>query len=626
MNYKKMLLILAFAMLAVVACTAEPEIVEVTRVVTETEIQEVEVQVEVEVTKVVTEVEEVLIEVEKEVEVITEVEVPGGARGTAGRITIIYWQAASNLNPYQSGGTKEIDASSVVLEPLARINENGQFVPALAAEIPTVENGGVAEDFTSITWKLKEGIMWSDGTPFTADDVVFTAEYCTDPATGCSLVNFFDAIDTITAVDDTTVEIVFSAPRPYPYEAFVTSQSPVLQRAQFEGCVGAAAAQCTDENFMPIGTGPFAVEEFLTNDSALFVANDNYRDPNKPVFSEIFWKGGGSAEDAARAVLETNEADYAWNLQVAPEVLTAMELAGNGSVSSAFATSLERLLVNFTNNDPDLGDDRSLYLDGSNPHPFLSDIAVRQALSMAIDRVTLTDIGYGPAGNPVCNIVTNPPAVVSTANDSCLTQDIAGANALLDDAGIVDTDGDGVREKDGVPLRILYQTSTNAVRQQYQALIKQWWAEIGVETELRNIDASVFFGGDPNSPDTYAKFYADIQMYTTGSATPDWQAQLSNYVLGEVPGPDNAWGTSNVPRYVNPDYDALVEELSATADPAARNELVKQMNDILVQDYMMIPITQRGSVSAWGNDILGVRHNGWDSEMWNIADWTRSGE
>ena len=367
--------------------------------------------------------------------------------------------------------------------------------------------------------------MWSDGTPFTADDVVFTGEYCSDPATGCSAVNLFEAIDTITAIDDTTVEIKFAEPRPYPYEAFVTSQSPVLQRAQFENCIGAAAAQCTDENFMPVGTGPFVVQEFLTNDSALFVANENYRDPNKPHFAEVFWKGGGSAEDAARSVLETDEADYAWNLQVAPEVLNAMELAGNGKVIAAFASSVERIFMNFTNPDPDLGDDRSLYLDGNNPHPFLSDITVRKALSMAIDRATLTEIGYGPAGRPTCNVIPGPPAVVSTANDDCLNQDIEGANALLDEAGYIDTDGDGIRESpDGVPLVLLYQTSTNAVRQQYQALIKQYWSEIGVETELRNIDAAVYFGGDPNSPDTYAKFYADAEMYTNGSSGPDMQA------------------------------------------------------------------------------------------------------
>ncbi|MEM8858773.1 MAG: ABC transporter substrate-binding protein, partial [Chloroflexota bacterium] len=350
----------------------------------------------------------------------------------------------------------------------------------------------------------------------------------------------------------------------------------------------------------------------------------NYRNENQPYFSSVFMKGGGSAEDAARAVLETNEADYAWNTQVPPEVLAAMELAGNGKVIAARGTSVERILINFTNPNPDLGDDRSLYLDGSNPHPFLSDIAVRKAMSMAIDRVTLTTIGYGNLALPTCNILPGPAAYTSTANDDCLTQDIEGANALLDEAGIIDTDGDGIREKDGVPLVVLYQTSTNAVRQQYQALIKQWWAEIGIDTELRNIDASVFFGGDPSSPDTYAKFYADVQMYTSGASGQNFQDMFSGWLPEEIPGPDNAWGTGNIMRYVNDDFAATYAELAVTGDEATRIELTKQLNDIIVQDVGVIPITFRGSVSAAGNDILGVRINPWGSELWNIAEWTRS--
>ena len=622
MKLRNLLLIFSLLLMVAVACAAEPEIVEVEKIV--------EVEVEKEVIKEVEVVKEVevekIVEVEKEVEVETIVEVAGGARGTAGRVTLIYWQAPSNLNPYQSGGTKELEASSLVIEPLARFDDTGKLVPYLASEIPTLENGGFSEDLTTITWPLKEGILWSDGTPFTADDVVFTYEYCIDPATGCGAVNLFEAIDTITALDDTTVEIVFKEPRPYPYEAFVSYTSPILQRAQFGDCIGEAAAQCTDENFMPVGTGPFVVTEFLTNDSVFYEASDTYRDPNKPAFAEVFIKGGGSAEDAARAVLDTDEADYAWNTQVPPEVLAQMELAGNGKVLSALGTAVERIYVNFTNNSPDLGDDRSLYLEGENPHPFLTDINIRKALSMAIDRGTLTTIGYGTLAKPTCNILPGPPAFTSTANDSCLTQDIEGANALLDEAGIVDTDGDGIREKDGIPLSILYQTSTNKVRQDYQALIKQWWSEIGVETELRNIDASVFFGGDPASPDTYAKFYSDVEMFTSGAAGQDFQGYFSGWLTSEIPGPENGWGTSNISRWVSPEFDALHLELTSEGDPAKRIEIIKQLNDLIVQDYALIPITYRGSVSAAGNDILGVRINPWDSELWNIADWSRSSQ
>lgn len=243
---------------------------------------------------------------------------------------------------------------------------------------------------------------------------------------------------------------------------------------------------------------------------------------------------------------------------------------------------------------------------------------------MAIDRNTLTAFGYGPNGQPTCNVIPGPSAFVSTANDSCLQQDLEGANALLDEAGWV-PGSDGIREKDGVRLSILYQTSTNNVRQGYQSFIKQWWEQIGVETELRNIDASVFFGGDPASPDTYGKFYADVEMYTNCAAGVDLQGYLGNWQTSQISGAENNWLSSNVPRYYNEEYDALYAELEQTGDGAARAELIKQLNDILMQDYVMIPLTNRGTPDAAANSLLGFRMNGWDSAIWNIADWSRSG-
>jgi peptide/nickel transport system substrate-binding protein len=257
---------------------------------------------------------------------------------------------------------------------------------------------------------------------------------------------------------------------------------------------------------------------------------------------------------------------------------------------------------------------------------------VRQALSMAIDRNLISTQLYGAGGQPSCNILPGPPAVVSAANDTCLTQDIEGANALLDEAGIVDTDGDGIREKDGMPLQMLYQTSTNPVRQKTQALIKQWWSEIGVETELKNVDAAVYFGGDVASPDTYGKFYADVEMYTNGPAGTDPQTYMAGWLCMNSDGSiniandSNQWLGNNIDRWCNEDYDALHQEFQATADPEQRAELAKQLNDMVVQNYVEIPLVFRGSVSAYVNSLLGVRINGWDSEMWNIEDWTRSSQ
>jgi len=418
-------------------------------------------------------------------------------RGSDGHLNIIYWQAVSILNPYLSGGTKDIESSSLIIEPLARYDETGTLVPYLVEDIPTVANGGISEDLKSITWKLKPGIKWSDGSDFTADDVVFTANYCLDPSGGCQQSEKFNDLETIEAVGPHTVKITFSVAKPVPYGPFTGGETPVLQKAQFADCMGAKAPECTDQNFGPIGTGPFRVTSFKANDVISMEANPHYRDSDKPAFASLTFKGGGDAASAARSVLETGEFDYAWNLQIDPTILSQMESAGKGKVVSAYGTSVERLMINKTNPDAALGDKRSTVEGG--PHPFLNDQVVLSALSMAIDRATLVEIGYGNGGQPTCNVLPAPAAYASTANDGCLMQDIDKANSMLDEAGWT-RGGDGVREKDGVRLSILYQTSTNAVRQDTQALVKQWWKEIGVETELRNIDAAVFFGGDQSSP------------------------------------------------------------------------------------------------------------------------------
>src|SRR5690606_8889541 len=398
-------------------------------------------------------------------------------RGSDGTVNLLYWQAISIINPYLSGGTKDIYASSIVLEPLVRYDTDGNYVPWLATELPTVENGGVAEDFTSITWNIQPGVLWSDGTPLTSRDFEFTWQYCTSGG-GCVAEDFFADIESFDPTSDTQFTINFSRPKPVPYSAFVGAEAPVLQAAQFADCLGENMQTCTEQNFYPVGTGPYVVTDMRPNDVVTYAINEHYRDPAKPAFSEVVIKGGGDAASAARAVMETGEADWAWNLQVDPVVLAQMEAAGIGQLTTSFGTSMERVMFQWTNVDPSLGDDRGELLDGNNPHPFLTETAVRQAMAMAIDQEILVEVGYGPTGRVTCNLVPAPAMYASTANDGCELQDIESANALLDEAGWVRCP-DGIRAKDGVRLSVHYSTSTNAVRQDFQALIQEWWNEIG---------------------------------------------------------------------------------------------------------------------------------------------------
>src|SRR5262249_29708766 len=154
---------------------------------------------------------------------------------------------------------KDFDAATVILEPLGRWNEKGQLVSFLAEEIPTADNGGVAKDLKSVTWKLKKGIKWSDGSDFTADDVVFTWQYCADEKTACTTKSNFDPIAKVEAVDPNTVKITWKDTNPNQYVAFTGSNGMIIQKKQFANCIGEKAVNdttCQAANLAPVGTGP----------------------------------------------------------------------------------------------------------------------------------------------------------------------------------------------------------------------------------------------------------------------------------------------------------------------------------------------------------------------------------
>ncbi|MBU3032220.1 peptide ABC transporter substrate-binding protein [Paracoccus marinaquae] len=542
-------------------------------------------------------------------------------RGADGDLKVLYWQAAAVLNPYLSTGAKDIDAASMVIEPLALVANDGSLIPQLAAEIPTLENGGIAADFSHVIWKLKPDVLWSDGSPFTAEDVKFTADYCRAPDFGCAVLAEFDGIDSVEVLDPLSVKINFSYPKFVPLQAFVGGRTPILQKAQFEGCTGAAGASCSDQNFAPIGTGPFRVTNFVPGDVAQFEANPNYRDPQKPAFATVTIKGGGDAMSAARAVLETGEYDFAWNLQLDPETVKRMEAAGKGAVYASFGTMVERIELNQSNPSSSLpSEERS---SAAHPHPFLTDPAVRRALSMAIDRPLMTELTYGPAGSPTCTITPVPAAYVSE-DVTCLTQDIEGAKAVLEEAGWI-AGADGIREKDGVRLEILFQTTVNAVRQDVQAMVKQWWSEIGVATELKTVEGSSFFGGDPGNPDSLARFMADAQMYTDAYYLPDPASFLDEFTCASIPSPESQWQGSNSLRFCDAAFDQQMAQMHQTSDPAERQRIAREMADIVaIEGHYMLPLIHRGMVSARANSLAGTVPNGWEGSLWNVADWSRA--
>ena len=224
------------------------------------------------------------------------------------------------------------------------------------------------------------------------------------------------------------MRVNFSEPTPYPYTAFSGYESPILQAAQFADCLGPRAPECTEANFAPVGTGPFVVTDFRVNDVVQFEANERYRVDDQPAFATVTFKSGGDATAAGRAVMETGEFDYAWNLLLSPDVIAAMAEGGLGTAVSAFGTLVERIEVNLTDPSPELAEEVRSTVEA--PHPFLTDPAVRAALSMAIDRNLLAEFGYGEAGRPppppTCDLVPAPENYAA-GNEGCFTSRISRA-------------------------------------------------------------------------------------------------------------------------------------------------------------------------------------------------------
>lgn len=536
-------------------------------------------------------------------------------------LTILYWQAPTLPFPYQASGSKDRDAGAIVLESLAVIDPDGNVVPKLAAEIPSIENGGISEDGLTMTWRLRENLTWSDGSNLTADDVVFTWVYCTTEEIACLAEHTFRDFESVEAIGPREVAFTLAQKARDPVLLLAGTDIPIISKAQFEECLAAATPNCDEQYRVPIGSGPYRIVEFEPNDRAVFERNPQYWG-GRPHFDQVVLIGGGDAESNAQAVLVEGTADYAWNLQVTPDQLDTWEAVGIGEIVTGFASNVERIVLNQTNPHTENEDHRSEYLDGNNPHPFLTFAPVRKAMSMAIDRQRIVDDLYGSAGIATCNLVTAPARFVSDKNDGCLVQDIEGAKALLDENGIVDTDSDGVREYNSVPLSITYQTTANAVREGTFALIQGWWAEIGIESKLLTHDASIFFGGNPvDTPQSYRRFLADVQMYTTGPSV-DPTSYLSTYQCEHMQSSENMWAEENVGRVCSKTYDWIFSQLENAAEPE-REAILKSLNDAIVRSAYEIPLVRRGFVSAKANELLGVRMNAWDSELWNIAEWHR---
>ncbi len=555
----------------------------------------------------------------------------GKTRGQDGELKLLMWQAPTHMSPQVASGTKDYLAGSLVVEALINYLPDGSMYPNLLAELPSMENGGLNADLTGATLKLKPDVVWSDGTPFTADDVVFTWQWIIDPAHNSTNLGTWEKITAMTATDDLTVDVTYDTTQIGWYEPFA---------GIYNGCIYPRhyiEANGGDGEIMrsaPIGTGPYVVTDFAPSDQIIYAANETYREENKPAFATVNMKGGGEPVSVAQAVLGTGDWDYAWNVVIEPEVVAPLVEAGNGAFRVAPGTGIERLIFNFS--DPKIVGPDGQFSWYENPHPIFSDPAVRHAINLAVDRDLIVNRFYDPSGEKVAkDLINGLPALESPNTTWTFDQD--QASQILDDAGWT-MQGD-TREKDGVRLAFTFVTTINSVRQKTQQVVKQNLSQIGIDVTLAQTDSAIFFDSAVGNEQNLRHMYHDANMYTTTISSPAPVSFMETWYSGtdgsNIAQQSNGWAKPNVQRYINPDYDALYEQLTSgtITDVEEFNQLVIQMNDLLIDDHIVSPFVNIGNKYAIHKSLIhGDLESGEDNTgtgpidgvFWNIVNWNRS--
>jgi peptide/nickel transport system substrate-binding protein len=538
-------------------------------------------------------------------------------RGGGGPVRMLYWAAPTILNPHLAIAPKDLEAAQLFYEPLADIDTDGNVVPVLAQETPSVANGGVAPDGTWVQWRLKRGVTWHDGRPFTADDVMFTWQYAADSASATTSTGSYRDIERVERVDDHTVKVVFRRPNPFWADAFCSAAGFVLPKHVFEPYRGGRSREAP-ANLRPVGTGPYRYVDFKPGDVVQAEINPAYHVPNRPFFDTVELKGGGDPVSAARAVLQSGQYDYGWGLNMEDEILRRLEEGGKGRVVIGRTTNIDYIQVNQADPWRDVDGERASI---KTTHPFLTDPAVRSALAMLVDRAGIQSEIWGRQGDTTGNFLNRRPfASPNTRWEFSVDK----ANAMLD-AGGWKRGPDGIRVKDGKRLKLLFQTVNQPIRQKMQQVVKQACSRAGIECELKAVVGSVFFGSDPGNVDTESHFYADLQLSPKILRQPDPQAFMRAFCSWEVAQKANKWAGVNVTRYRSDEYDRLWRAAEGEMDPVKRAALFIRMNDLVVQNVVVIPVVIRHAVFATATSIRGFDFSPFSGPLWRLVYWTREG-
>jgi peptide/nickel transport system substrate-binding protein len=528
-------------------------------------------------------------------------------------IVIAIPEDPAGFNGHVSDTGYEQLLGELVLLGLTDLDAEGNMFLELAAEIPTLENGGVVMDEDAwtmdVTWRLRDDIFWADGEPVTADDVIFTWNAISDPEGGI-WAEGVDYTDSIEKIDDYSFVVHFNTVYPNYRIQFGGENFFVWPEHYCDASQGYVAWDCNRE---PLSSGPYLLEEWETGDHISFVRNPNYFEEGKPAIDRIVVRIIPERA-VSKTMLIGGDADVIMWLTPS-EIDELKEQAHVGVTFSPTPRWVMRLIPNLAARgelDPE-----------ASPHPILSDVNVRQAIRMAIDVDTVVTEIFRGYNEPVWTELFRAPYACD--NIPRPEYDPEAAKALLDKAGWTDQDGDGIREchgcanaEDGYVMSM-----ENMIYAEYgeelelaQQLVAEMLKEIGIDLQLSIIEGTVLWA-DYESGGVEQRGDFDLNMWDDGYPGLDPTDHLWTYYYSAAAEPDYGW---NVGRWYNEDFDALLDE-AYTLDEEYRQELFCQMAEILDQELPQIILWTEIDADGYNTRVEGVQATVNDIMTWNVADW-----
>jgi peptide/nickel transport system substrate-binding protein len=465
-------------------------------------------------------------------------------------------------------------------------------VPVLVKEMPSTENGGISADGKTITLMLREDLIWSDGTPLTSEDFVFTYDMIMDTANSVATQHPYELVESVEAPDPYTVVTTFTD----PYAPWLGTLWHGLIPAHVLKPVFESAGNLNDAEYgrkPEVGCGPFVFAEWESGSFARFVANENYW-LGKPKLDEIFIRF--VPDDASQiAALTTGEGDLGTFFSNSD--VPGLEDAGV-KVIRVFSGYNEGLYFNL----------------GDNGHPALKDQNVRQAIAYALDRGSFAkDVLLGLV-EPAATDWDKSPWVDPSIQP--YPYDPAMANQLLDAAGWVDSNGDGTRDKDGVELVFKYGTTTREVRQSMQAVAQQQLADVGIKVELLNYDSDLFFSGyDQNGP--AARGELDIHEYSTTPNFPD--PDTADWLCDNIPSDEIPSGTNWAYLCDQKLNDLFLLQITQV-DFAARQQTFREITKYIFDQAYWVGLWQDPDLWGANGRLTNVKISG-ATPFFNIMEW-----